>query len=396
MGDEPDLLRTIIADHWESVKPILGRHVPTEVKDSVASGVEKMLRCGTEANGFAQFRCPECGAIRVIAFKCKSRFCPDCGKVRAAEAAANAQGRLLNVGHRHLTFSVPCELRPLLFENRKLLSVVAKAAAKATMHAVGTRCRAHAPLPGVMATVHTFGRDLTFHVHVHVLCTEGGLRSDGVWQPVHIFPAQQYRRLWQYYLLKGLRKALKGDRSAAWRIGRLFAKHPTGFIVNVMSHYRNGRKAAAYCCRYTGRPPISARRIVDYDGRLVTISYTDYRDNTDKTLTLTASKFLLRLFAHVWPRYMRDVHYYGLYQPSRRKKHVEDAVKASKYSDQVRPIPALSRRERMAQALNGLDLRCLECGSYVILEHIEYAGRRYEQKTKGPPGIDRRQLSLSM
>jgi len=396
MGDEPCLLRTIVADHWESVERILGRHLPQDVKNGVVSSVEKMLRCGTEANGFAQFRCPDCGAVRIVAFKCKSRFCPDCGKVRAAEAAANACGRLLNVGHRHLTFSVPCELRPLLFENRKLLSVVAKAAAKATIHAVGTRCRAHGPLPGVMATVHTFGRDLTFHVHVHVLCTEGGLRSDGVWQSVHIFPAQQYRRLWQYYLLKGLRKALKGNRSSAWRIGRLYKKHPSGFIVNVMSHYRNGRKAAAYCCRYTGRPPISQRRIVGYDGRLVTISYTDYRDNVDKTLTLTASKFLVRLFAHVWPRYMRDVHYYGLYQPSRRRDHVEDAVKASKYRDQVRPVPAASRRERMLLALNGLELRCLECGSYVILEHIEYAGRRYENKGKGPPRTGRGQLSLSM
>jgi hypothetical protein len=316
--------------------------------------------------------------------------------VRAAEAAANAQGRLLNVGHRHLTFSVPRELRVLLFENRKLLSVVAKAAAQATLHAVGTRCRANAPLPGVMATVHTFGRDLGFHVHVHVLCTEGGVRSDGVWQPVKIFPAQQYRRLWQYYLLKELRKALKGDRKAAWIIGRLFNKYPTGFIVNVMSHYSNGRKAASYCCRYTGRPPISEKRIVGYDGEFVTISYTDYRDGQDKTLTLPAWEFLLRLFVHVWPRYMRDVHYYGLYQPTRRAEHVEDAVRASKYHDQMRPIPTLGRRERMIQALGELELRCLECGSYVILEHIEYAGRRYAKKTKGPPKIDTGQLSLSV
>lgn len=209
MGDEHGLLRTIIAEHWDALKPILGRFVPKEVESAVASAVEKMLRCGTEANGFAQFKCPNCGAVRIVAFKCKSRFCPDCGKARAEEAAANAQGRLLNVEHRHLTFCVPSELRGLLFENRKLLSVVAKAAAKATIQAIGTRCKANAPLPGVMATVHTFGRDLTFHVHVHVLCTAGGLRADGVWQPVKIFPAAQYRRLWQYYLLKDLRKALK-------------------------------------------------------------------------------------------------------------------------------------------------------------------------------------------
>lgn len=396
VASERGLLRAIIEEHWDALKPILGRYLPEEVENAVEIAVEKVLRCGSEENGFAVFRCPDCGAARIVAFKCKSRFCPDCGIARASEAAANVRGRLLNVGHRHLTYSVPCELRGLLFENRKLLAVVAKAAAQATLHAVATRCRANAPLPGVMATVHTFGRDLTFHVHVHVLCTEGGVRSDGVWQPVKIFPASQYRRLWQYYLLKGLRKALKGNRGAEYRIGKLWRKYPSGFIVNVMSRYKNGRKAAAYCCRYTGRPPISDRRIIAYDGKFVTIAYRDYRDNQDKTLTLTAVKFLLRLFAHVWPRYMRDVHYYGLYQPSRRAKHVEEAVKASKYHDQVRPVPAASRRERMREALECLELRCLECGWYVILEHIEYAEKRYEKRVKGPPGSNRRQLPLPM
>ncbi len=109
-------------------------------------------------------------------------------------------------------------------------------------------------LPWNRVTVHTYGRDLHFHVHVHVLCTAGGLRADKVWQPIKLYPAQQYRRLWQYYLLKLLRKKLKGDRSTQWRIGRLFTVYPTGFLVNVMSKYRNGKQAAAYCCRYTGRP----------------------------------------------------------------------------------------------------------------------------------------------
>ena len=210
MASERGLLRGIIEDHWESLKPILERYLPSEVKDGVVSAVEKMLLCGTQANGFAHFRCPGCGAVRIVAFKCKSRFCPDCGKSRAEEAATNVRGRLLNVGHGHLTFSVPRELRGLLFENRGLLSVVAKAAANATLHAVGTRCRANVVLPGVMATIHTFGRDLSFHVHVHVLCTEGGVRSDGVWQPVKIFPASPLQAIVAVLSLEGAAQGSEG------------------------------------------------------------------------------------------------------------------------------------------------------------------------------------------
>jgi len=233
-----------------------------------------------------------------------------------------------------------------------------------------------------MATVHTYGRDLSFHVHVHVLCTEGGLRADGVWQPVHIFPAQQYRRLWQYFLLKFLRRALRKNRRAQWVIGRLYSKYPTGFIVNVMARYRSGRKAAAYCCRYTGRPPISEKRIIAYDGKEVAIAYRDYRDGQDKTLSLPATEFLLRLMQHVWPRYQRDVHYHGLYQPSRRKRHVAAVAKASRYGDQVRPVLPLSRRERMILALASQEFRCPSCGSRLHVEGVQFGVMAMSRKAK--------------
>lgn len=393
---EPSLLQSILAYHWLTVEPLLDERLPPGVAEAVRDNVEKVLRCRTQENGFARFRCAACDAEHTVYFTCKSRFCPSCGKARAAEAAANAQGRLLNVNHRHLTFSVPAELRGLLFARRDLLSVVAKAAAQATLQAVGTRCRVHPPLPGVMATVHTYGRDLGWHVHVHVLCTEGGLRADGVWQPVHLFPATQYRRLWQHCLLQGLRRALKGNHSLKRQIGRLYRKYRSGFIVNVMSHYRNGKQAAAYCCRYTGRPPLSERRIVAYDGQQVTLAYKDYRDGQDKTLTLSAVEFLLRLMQHVWPRYQRDVHYYGLYQPSRRKRHVTAVAKASGYGDQVCPVPALSRRERLGQAMAGWGLHCAACGGALVLEYVQFPRKRHATKRKAKTRQAGGQLSLRM
>jgi hypothetical protein len=360
--DCDSLLRRILCEHWAAAEPVALRLFPQSVAESAAINVEKALRCGTDECGFACFVCDGCGVKHIMHFSCKSRFCPNCGKARAGEAAAQASSRLLNVEHQHLTYSVPAELRPMLFADRSLLAVVARAAAKATIQAMGTRCKAHAPLPGVMATVHTYGRDLIWHVHVHVLVTRGGLRADGVWQPIKLFPAPQYRRLWQHHLLTLLRKRLKGRRGPCRVIGILYRKYPTGFNVNVMSHYRSGRKAAAYCCRYTGRPPLSERRIVAYDGKSVTIAYTDYRDNTDKELTLSAVKFLVRLLQHVWPRYMRDVHYYGLYQPARRKLHVDAVAKASRYKDQVRPALPLSRRQRLIIALSQSPRKCRDCG----------------------------------
>lgn len=391
------LIQTIFAEHWGSLKHRLEQFFPSPVADAARSAVDKMLACGTPALGFAQFRCEACGELHREYFSCKSRMCPRCGKSAAAEAAAQVQGRLLNVGHRHLTFSVPAELRPLLFQRRELLSVVAQAAAQATIKAIGTRCKKYAPVPGVMATVHTFGRDLGFHVHVHVLCTAGGLRQDKVWQPVKIFPATQYRRLWQYYLLKLLRQKLKGSRSVQRIIGSLHRKYPKGFIVNVVSQYRNGRKAAAYCCRYTGRPPISEKRILSYDGEQVSIGYKDYRDGQEKQLTLTAEEFMLRVLQHVWPRYQRAVHYYGLYQPSRRKELYQKVVDASRYGQQTMPLPVLPRWQRMLLALGVKELLCPSCQGTLALEKIQFRRKSYAAQTSqntGPPAKRCVQLSL--
>src|SRR6266851_1438797 len=390
----PGLLQTILRDHWQRVEPLLARRLPPAVAAAARAAVEKALRCRTLAHGFVRYRCLACEAFHPGCFSGKSRCCPTCGKARAAQAATHAQGRRLNVRHRPLTFAVPAELRPLLFEDRSLLHVVAHAAAQATLTAVGTRCRRHPPLPGVMATVHTFGRDLTFHVHVHVLCTEGGLRADQVWQPVTLFPAAQYRKLWQYSLLTGLRRKLKGNRGAQRLIGRLFRHYPRGFIVNVASRYANGRKAAAYCCRYTGRPPLSERRIIADDGQQVTFRYQDYRDGQAKSLTLPAGEFLLRWLQHVWPRYQRDGHYYGLYQPARRQAHVAAVVRASRFGDQARPRPWLSGPDRVLQALAGPVRPCPACGAPLVVDEVQFPSTNHEKASPRSPPSGAGQLSL--
>jgi len=389
-------LQTILRDHWQAVLPRLERELPADVAAAARTAIEKTLRCRTERNGFARYRCQDCGKTLTVCFSCKSRFCPVCGRARAAQAAQNARSRLLNVRHRHLTFTVPPELRGLLFWNRSLLGVVAKAAAQTTIAAVGTRCRAHPPLPGVMATVHTYGRDLSWHVHVHVLCTEGGLRADHVWQPVKIFPAQQYRRLWQHHLLSALRSQLKGSYRLKRQIGALYRKYPSGFIVNVMSRYTNGAQAAAYCCRYTGRPPLSEKRITAYDGKAVTLTYTDYRDGVEKTLVLSGAAFLLRLVQHIWPRYQRDVHYYGLYQPSRRRQHTEAVASASRYGEQVKPPVALSRWQRLWRRLSEPAFSCPECGGSLFLEKVSLGGYAHAPPKADVSAQDSGQLSLCL
>ena len=116
-------------------------------------------------------------------------------------------------------------------------------------------------------------------------------------------------RKFQYYVLTSLRRELKRDQNVLALIQRCFDRYPDGFRVNVMSRYANAGMAASYCCRYTGRPPISEGRIVDYNGQQVTYWYDDYRTGERVEKTVSAEEFLFLLLQHLPPKHSRTVRY---------------------------------------------------------------------------------------
>jgi hypothetical protein len=287
----------------------------------------------------------------------------------AAKAADTVKGRLLNVGHRHMIFTIPQELRWLFYRHRPLLKVLSDSAAQALLEVVDQRCRAFRVVPGIMCTVQTFGRALNFHPHVHVLVTEGGLQGRRLWQPVHHFPAKSICRRFQRHVLTALRKKFKRNRQVLALIERCFDRYPEGFRVNVMPRYRNGAMAAAYCCRYTGRPPISESRIAAYDGDNVSYWYDDYHTKQRIEVTVSAEQFLFLLLQHLPPKHHRTVRYYGLYARAVRRELFGVVQQVSKYDYTVPKAAgrALRWRERLIAVFAQDPHRCPHCGGLMKL-----------------------------
>lgn len=70
--------------------------------DYYHSEVQKMLTCGSEANGFATFQCLGCGkGEHRVNFSCKGKACPQCGKRYARDAIVKIATRLF----RGVTYS---------------------------------------------------------------------------------------------------------------------------------------------------------------------------------------------------------------------------------------------------------------------------------------------------
>ena len=382
MASHPSVLQQVLRNHGRQALLALAGRIPACVWEAARDALERMRVCRTAEGGFVRLRCDTCGHRKTLAFSCKSRLCPSCGWLHAQRFVESVQARLIKCRYRHLVFSVPRELRPMFFWHRELLPLACHAAAAATLECFQGLCRQHRLLPGMVATCHTFGRNLHFHVHVHLLVTEGALQLGGVWQPVHFFPAREYRQRWQYYLLTKLRKALPADQAAQRTIGRLFRKYPTGFIVNVETSYRSVRLALNYCCRYLARPPIGERRILHYDGRHVTFQYKDYKTGRQEQERCGAERFVGLLLQHVLPRYARNIHYYGLYRPQARRRWFEQARRASQYPQNIggEAARSLSWRERIMLAFKIDPVLCPNCGTPMVVHDIHWPARR-----RGPP-----------
>lgn len=383
------MLQQILQNHGYKALVALAGRVPSCVWEAAWHALDLMSTCRTPAAGFVRLRCETCGETKTIAFTCKSRLCPCCGWLAGQRLIETMQPRLIKCGYRHVVFSVPSELRELFFWERQLLPQACHAAAAATVECFQGLCKRYDLLPGIIGTCHTFGSDLHFHVHVHLLVTEGALQLGGVWQPVHYFPAGEFRRRWQYHLLTRLRQKLPADHPAQRTIGRLFRRYPTGFIVNLESRYRHVRQALQYCCRYLARPPLGEGRILAYDGRYVVFEHKDYKAGQLREKRCTAVSVVKLLLQHVLPRYARNIHYYGLYHPQTRRRWFDEVRRVSRYPQNVGgpATRALSWRERIIQAFKVDPVLCPGCGTAMVVDEVRWPAPRRAPPTHLPLGL---------
>ena len=95
-------------------------------RDSLTWGQLKVLRaierCRTAALGGHRDRCLDCRYRSAISFhSCRNRHCPKC-QTNAREKWLRArQDELLPVNYFHIVFSVPHELVPLIWQNKRAL-----------------------------------------------------------------------------------------------------------------------------------------------------------------------------------------------------------------------------------------------------------------------------------
>jgi ribosomal protein S27AE len=285
-----------------------------------------IMRCRTAALGGHVDACHACDHAEVSYNSCRNRHCPKCQAVAQARWVEQRMDRVLPAHAFHVVFTLPAELRALVFANRAVLFDMLFACSTQALLELGRDPRRLGAELGITSVLHTWTRELLFHPHVHCIVTGGGLALDGErWistRPNFLFPVRVLGALFRGKFLAHLREAYDRDKlrlegSAAHladrrRFQRLCEKlHSKRWVVYAKPPFGGPEQVFRYLGRYTHRVGLSNYRLVALDGRGVT-----FRTRGDNTVTVSPDQFLGRFLLHVLPKGFVKIRHHGLLAPS--------------------------------------------------------------------------------
>jgi hypothetical protein len=211
------------------------------------------------------------------------------------------------------TFTVPETLRPFLRSHQRLAyHALFQASATALKRLAKDERFIGTDLPGCTGVLHTWGRQLQYHPHIHYIVPGGGLSQDRTaWRPSRANFFVPVKALSPVY-----RTLFKEERRQA---GLLEHVAPQVWTIpwNVHSQANhNGRSAFTYLAPYVFRVAISNSRIVGLTDRTVTCTYRKPGSARPRTINLDAIEFIRRFLQHVLPDGFMKVRHFGFLHAS--------------------------------------------------------------------------------
>ena len=285
-----------------------------------------LIACCREGTlGYNQARCDDCRHREWYASSCGDRHCPNCLGPRQAEWSEQVCGRLPDCPHFHVVFTVPAQLHEAFELNYQIFATELFGGAAETLKLFQeNNWRMEG---GFLAVLHTWGRALNWHPHLHVLVSAGGRDcATGRWRqarPNYLFPVRSMSKVFGAILLRRL-EALESHPEVRWPEGlgtpearRAWRQDLAGRHWNIFSRATlgNTRAVVRYLARYTSRIAISNQRIkrIDEDQRTVSFEWKDYKDGgRTKEMTMSGATFLRSFTRHMVPKRFRRIRYFGL------------------------------------------------------------------------------------
>ena len=317
-----------------------------------------------------------------LTISCRNRHCPKCqANARARWLQARRQ-ELLPTRYVHVVFTLPHELAPLAFQNKKLLYHLLLKTSAATLLAVARDPKHLGAEIGFFSVLHTWNQKLEHHPHVHCVVPAGGLSLARThWIPSRsrfFLPVKVLSRVFRGKFVAALKRNFRQGKLGFHGNLRPLA-HPKAFSAWIRILFRNdwhvyskrpfgsAEQALCYLGHYTHRVAISNHRLVSFVDDQVTFRWRDSAHNNEhKLMTLSLEEFLRRFLLHLLPKGFVRIRHFGFLANRRRATLLPLCFQLL----DATPQPQVEQQASAAKEPRPL-WRCPKCGGpMVVLERL--------------------------
>ena len=275
--------------------------------------ISAIQHCQSGYYGHSLSQCHSCGEHHRVQHSCGNRHCPQCQQHTTQQWLQHHLDKQLPGPHFLLTFTVPETLRPFIRAHQRLAyQALFQASATALKRLAHDERFIGTDLPGFTGVLHTWGRQLQYHPHIHYIVPGGGLAKDRTtWHPSRanfFVPVKALSPIYRALFKDHMRQAglLEQIEPQAWTI-------PWNVHSQAQPH---GHSAFTYLAPYVFKVAISNHRLVSLTDRTVPFTYRKVGSARLRTAHLDGMEFLRRFLQHVLPDGFQKVRHFGFLHAS--------------------------------------------------------------------------------
>lgn len=261
----------------------------------------------------------------------------------------------LPVHHFMISFTVPECIRSFIRSNQRLAYAAMFAASSRTMKKRACDKKfIGADLPGFFGVLHTWGRTLSYHPHIHYIVPAGALaKSDQLWHPSRkdfFLPVKAMSKIFRAKLFNEMKKSGLASKICpdVWR---------QAWVVNCQA-VGTGANSIKYLAPYVFKVAISNKRIVKLEDGQVFFKYKKSGSNRWRTMSLQVLEFIRRFLQHVLPSGFMKVRYYGFMNPA-------SSIAMEKIAQCIAQAIAVAKRAKV-EPPSRIWPKCSDCGDRLI------------------------------
>jgi hypothetical protein len=307
--------------------PTLGQQPLSQQKRKVCAHIQA---CRTPLMGGLNLQCDHCDYSAQQYHSCRDRHCPQCQYRQREQWCQRQQAQVLPVAYHHVVFTLPHALNGWVELHPRVIYRLLFHTVWETLNRFGQDPRHLGGQLGMTAVLHTWGQNLSRHVHLHCLLPAGALDKDKHWKAAkshYLFPVRALSKVFQGKMVSALRLAhSSGELSRITHPGEINQTlndlMTKDWVVYSRHCLTKTHSVIDYLGRYSHRIALTNARLQGLHQGKVQLRYKDYRDNQRKVMALDPQELIRRFLLHVLPKGFMRIRHYGFLANCCREKRL--------------------------------------------------------------------------